>query len=64
MPNFYKTKMCFAFLANQCNKGDKCTYAHGNIEIQTYFNPNYKTSLCINFQLGKCSNVNCKYAHG
>jgi len=48
----YKTEMCKNFVAyNYCEFGDKCSFAHGNYELQSKKNThkNYKTKACKRF---------------
>eukprot|EP00916_Digyalum_oweni_P006777 GHVL01011606.1.p1 GENE.GHVL01011606.1~~GHVL01011606.1.p1 ORF type:complete len:165 (-),score=17.71 GHVL01011606.1:178-672(-) len=59
---FSKTKMC-PFYPDRCFRGQDCNFAHQSLELN--HQPNlHKTSLCRKYQLGKCSDPNCRYAHG
>lgn len=53
------------FKNGTCNRGSKCSFAHGQSELREL--PNYrKTRLCIAYTQGKCNldGKDCKYAHG
>merc|ERR1712025_1195379 len=55
----YKSKLCPSFQRGDCEKGDKCNFAHGSAELR-------KTVLCKNWeQHGSCkSGDQCAFAHG
>eukprot|EP00929_Paragymnodinium_shiwhaense_P094625 TRINITY_DN5531_c0_g1_i2.p1 TRINITY_DN5531_c0_g1~~TRINITY_DN5531_c0_g1_i2.p1 ORF type:complete len:357 (-),score=51.06 TRINITY_DN5531_c0_g1_i2:227-1297(-) len=60
-----KTKMCSFWEAGKCQRGDKCTFAHGRNELSDA--PDLtKTAICQKFKRGECrlrSEV-CQFAHG
>lgn len=58
-----KTKLCKFFLANACQRGDRCTYAHSVKEIRAL--PNLQcTQFCPTALSGiVCSDADCKFAH-
>jgi len=58
-----KTELCKFFLWNDCNKGERCMFAHGVAEIQA--KPDLScTSMCQDFlETGNCSKPNCSFAH-
>lgn len=58
-----KTQMCRFFLANRCDRGDHCAYAHADEEICAL--PDLKcTQLCPMVSRGEfCTDAKCKYAH-
>eukprot|EP00930_Biecheleria_cincta_P023382 TRINITY_DN16908_c0_g1_i1.p1 TRINITY_DN16908_c0_g1~~TRINITY_DN16908_c0_g1_i1.p1 ORF type:complete len:378 (+),score=66.54 TRINITY_DN16908_c0_g1_i1:147-1280(+) len=58
-----KTKMCKFFLANGCDRGVLCAYAHSENEIRSL--PDLKcTQLCPIVSRGElCTDGRCKYAH-
>ena len=39
LPVFFKTRPCSAFAMGSCDKGDRCTYAHGASELRTLGSP-------------------------
>src|SRR3984893_16423031 len=59
----YKTELCKFYIDyNKCNKGDKCTYAHGQHELRSINNVPNKT--CFYYEKGFCRNGNnCKFRH-
>ena len=68
--NFYKTKMCPFYIQvhiltqGRCYKGDKCTYAHSELELSSMPDLS-KTKLCANYPKGLCPYGNkCSFAHG
>eukprot|EP01070_Trichotokara_eunicae_P004826 Trichotokara_eunicae@DN4185_c0_g1_i1.p1 len=60
---FFKTKLCPWNKHGRCDRGDKCQYAHADVEVRSC--PSLtKTSLCpLQASSGKCTNVNCRFAH-
>lgn len=57
--NNYKIKLCNYYKKyNKCNKGDKCTYAHGLEELNRY---NKKILKCKNGL--NCYNKDCDFLH-
>jgi len=60
---FLKTRPCLFYLDKKCKRGDKCTFAHGEVEDA----PNLdKTSICRQWKKGLCtlSSTQCRFAHG
>ena len=44
--------------------GNQCSFAHGLEELRTT-NSFYKTTICLSFMRGECSNGDlCRFAHG
>mmetsp|Transcript_19509 Transcript_19509/g.56756 ORF Transcript_19509/g.56756 Transcript_19509/m.56756 type:complete len:293 (-) Transcript_19509:46-924(-) len=61
---FEKTRFCKFHLRGRCRRGQQCTFAHSDIELQP--RPDYfKTQLCIDyFRTANCSmGAECRYAH-
>lgn len=58
-----KTKMCKFFLANACERGDRCAYAHSRAEVRA--TPDLRcTQFCPTALSGNtCCDTNCKFAH-
>jgi len=65
--NRYKTEMCRPFQENgTCKYGDKCQFAHGNLELRTVSrHPKYKTDLCRTYHsVGFCPyGPRCHFVH-
>jgi hypothetical protein len=62
---FIKTRLCRYFQMSRCYKGDHCSHAHSQQELQE--RPDLrKTALCRAWNsTGSCSNGDdCAYAHG
>merc|ERR1719235_2433696 len=61
---FVKTQLCRFHLKGICCKGESCSYAHSETELQPA--PDLaKTKKCRTLILkGICKNPDCKYAHG
>mmetsp|Transcript_36039 Transcript_36039/g.103599 ORF Transcript_36039/g.103599 Transcript_36039/m.103599 type:complete len:296 (+) Transcript_36039:58-945(+) len=58
-----KTKMCVFHLKGICERGNDCTFAHSDAELQS--SPDlYKTRLCPGYHQGGCDNKDCPFAHG
>jgi len=58
-----KTKMCVYHLKGSCQYGDRCTFAHSCVEMQSV--PDLrKTRLCQAYEQGGCNNKDCGFAHG
>lgn len=60
---FTKTKMCKFYLEGNCTRGRKCTFAHGDEDVDSKPQP-----LCMKLcktliATGRCKNQNCRYAH-
>jgi hypothetical protein len=55
--------MCKFKRLNLCTRGESCTYAHNQSELQPL--PNlYKTKMCFEMSKNKaCTNPSCPYAH-
>lgn len=61
---FLKTKPCSFYAKGKCTRGDQCTFAHGDVELQSLPDLS-KTSLCQDYaEFGVCHNLNCCFAHG
>lgn len=61
---FLKTKPCSFYAKGKCTRGDQCTFAHGDLELQALPDLS-KTSLCQDYaEFGVCHNLNCCFAHG
>lgn len=61
---FLKTKPCSFYAKGKCTRGDQCTFAHGDVELQALPDLS-KTSLCQDYaEFGACHNLNCCFAHG
>eukprot|EP01054_Gregarina_sp_Poly1_P003403 Gregarina_sp_Poly_1__3402@NODE_1986_length_2937_cov_844_697213_g1280_i0_p1_GENE_NODE_1986_length_2937_cov_844_697213_g1280_i0NODE_1986_length_2937_cov_844_697213_g1280_i0_p1_ORF_typecomplete_len325_score27_08zfCCCH/PF00642_24/2_4e08zfCCCH/PF00642_24/0_0018zfCCCH_3/PF15663_5/3e10zf_CCCH_4/PF18345_1/3_5e08zf_CCCH_4/PF18345_1/1_9e02Torus/PF16131_5/0_048Torus/PF16131_5/0_051zfCCCH_4/PF18044_1/1_7e05zfCCCH_4/PF18044_1/1_7e03zfCCCH_4/PF18044_1/2_5e03zfCCCH_2/PF14608_6/0_016zfCCCH_2/PF14608_6/1_5e02zfC len=61
----FKTKRCRFWLENRCSRGDKCTYAHTDVELRCP--PDLtKTKICTRWKRGACDKApdECAYAHG
>lgn len=61
----FKTKRCRFWLENRCSRGDKCTYAHTDVELRCP--PDLtKTKICTRWKRGACEKLpsECAYAHG
>eukprot|EP01057_Protomagalhaensia_wolfi_P004170 Protomagalhaensia_wolfi_Nauph_80__4169@NODE_423_length_2545_cov_454_310056_g61_i1_p1_GENE_NODE_423_length_2545_cov_454_310056_g61_i1NODE_423_length_2545_cov_454_310056_g61_i1_p1_ORF_typecomplete_len211_score18_64zfCCCH/PF00642_24/1_3e08zfCCCH/PF00642_24/0_015zfCCCH_3/PF15663_5/8_5e11zf_CCCH_4/PF18345_1/2e08zf_CCCH_4/PF18345_1/4_2e02zf_CCCH_4/PF18345_1/5e02Torus/PF16131_5/0_019Torus/PF16131_5/0_06zfCCCH_4/PF18044_1/9_9e06zfCCCH_4/PF18044_1/1_6e03zfCCCH_4/PF18044_1/3_3e03zfCCCH_2/PF14608_6/0_0091z len=61
----FKTKRCRFWLENRCSRGDKCTYAHTDVELRCP--PDLtKTKICTRWKRGVCEKTptQCAYAHG
>jgi len=58
-----KTKMCKFYLANKCDRGDECSYAHSQEELR--IPPDLAgTQLCPVILEGRaCKNICCRFAH-
>jgi len=58
-----KTELCKFFMWNDCNKGERCMFAHGLDQLKA--KPDLsRTSMCQDFlQTGNCTNPNCSFAH-
>jgi len=60
---FHKTKLCAFFKKNRCEMGVHCPFAHSQEEFMPA--PDLaKTKLCYSFFCNKCSDPQCKFAHG
>lgn len=61
---FFKTRLCKFFAAGKCDRGSRCTYAHGE-EGKADLPDFYRTRLCPSFlRKGTCVNgTSCAYAH-
>jgi len=62
---FDKTRLCKFYAKGKCKRGQACTFAHGDQEMQPQ--PNFfRTQLCADFvRSGGCkSGLSCSYAHG
>ncbi|CBZ54231.1 putative zinc finger (CCCH type) protein [Neospora caninum Liverpool] len=64
-PQLDKTMICASVKAGKvCSRGAACTFAHWRGELRQTIN-HYKTNMCRNWQLGRCSKPNtCNHAHG
>jgi len=63
-PLLDKTRLCKFFARGKCMRGPACTFAHGNVELET--RPDFfRTQLCPSlFQTGACPlGSACSYAH-
>ncbi|CAK70745.1 unnamed protein product (macronuclear) [Paramecium tetraurelia] len=63
-----KTELCKNFvMTGRCKYGDKCSFAHGQTELQpkTHLHSKYKTKPCKRFfQQGYCPyGIRCQYIH-
>jgi hypothetical protein len=60
---FFKTSMCKYFLENACRKGDLCSHAHSESELQQ--KPVLsKTRMCKQIlRNGNCTDPDCVFAH-
>lgn len=59
----HKTKFCSYYLKGACHYGNDCVFAHTCAELQA--TPDLrKTRTCKAFAEGKCTDVNCSFAHG
>eukprot|EP01055_Gregarina_sp_Pseudo9_P005848 Gregarina_sp_Pseudo_9__5847@NODE_901_length_2074_cov_752_985258_g846_i0_p1_GENE_NODE_901_length_2074_cov_752_985258_g846_i0NODE_901_length_2074_cov_752_985258_g846_i0_p1_ORF_typecomplete_len407_score65_32zfCCCH/PF00642_24/1_9e08zfCCCH/PF00642_24/0_035zfCCCH_3/PF15663_5/1_5e09zf_CCCH_4/PF18345_1/1e07zf_CCCH_4/PF18345_1/2_3e03zf_CCCH_4/PF18345_1/3_2e03zfCCCH_4/PF18044_1/1_6e05zfCCCH_4/PF18044_1/2_2e03zfCCCH_4/PF18044_1/5_9e03Torus/PF16131_5/0_062Torus/PF16131_5/0_27Torus/PF16131_5/6_3e03zfCCCH_2/P len=61
----FKTKRCRFWMENRCSRGDKCTYAHTDVELRCP--PDLtKTKICTRWKRGACDKPpsECAYAHG
>ena len=63
----YKTELCRPYVESGfCKYGDKCQFAHGNLELRTMSrHPKYKTELCRTFHTsGFCPyGPRCHFIH-
>lgn len=60
---FFKTRRCLFHRKGVCVKGDRCTYAHDDLELHP--TPDLvKTRLCQDWLNNKCETPNCRFAHG
>ncbi|CAK8999319.1 unnamed protein product [Durusdinium trenchii] len=59
----WKTRMCEFWKANKCQKGEACSYAHGEADLRP--SPDFeRTSVCPAFlHHGRCDKPHCRYAH-
>jgi len=74
-PRGFKTAMCKFFQMGTCQKGDGCTYAHGEYELQPgsqrlepttgqMVPSGFKTQMCKFHMMGSCQKGEaCTYAH-
>ncbi|CAJ1456229.1 unnamed protein product, partial [Effrenium voratum] len=71
-PSKFKTQICKFYLEGTCFKGDECSYAHGEEQLQANDavagvgpeSPNFKTKICLYYLQGKCFRGEaCSYAH-
>jgi len=61
---FDKTRLCKFYVKGKCKRGQACTFAHGDVEVQPQ--PDFfRTQLCAGFvRSGMCElGSGCKYAH-
>jgi len=61
---FDKTRLCKFYVKGKCKRGQACTFAHGDTEVQPQ--PDFfRTQLCVDFvRSGMCAlGSSCKYAH-
>jgi hypothetical protein len=60
-----KTKFCSFLQQGRCLRGEDCTYAHSQAELESI--PDFsKTTICSQWKHGKClySAEKCRFAHG
>lgn len=60
---FRKTKLCSFFRRGRCTMGGDCLFAHSTEELQEPPNLSH-TKLCYNHFRGRCTDPDCRYAHG
>jgi len=61
---FDKTRLCKFYAKGKCRRGEACTYAHGEVEVQPQ--PDFfRTQFCVDFlRSGACkAGSRCSYAH-
>jgi len=59
-----KTRMCKNWEEGTCTFGDRCSFAHGEIDIEVAKNPMYKTTMCSKVKKGECDRgAKCIFAH-
>lgn len=61
----FKTKRCRFWLESRCTRGERCTYAHTDVELR--IPPDLtKTKICTRWKRGACDKDagECAYAHG
>jgi len=61
---FDKTRLCKFYAKGKCKRGQACTFAHGEVEVQAQ--PDFfRTQLCVDFvRSGACkAGSRCSYAH-
>jgi len=61
---FDKTRLCKFNVKGKCKRGQACTFAHGEVEVQPQ--PDFfRTQLCVDFvRSGACkAGSRCSYAH-
>eukprot|EP00922_Rhytidocystis_sp_ex-Travisia-forbesii_P071438 GHVS01106606.1.p1 GENE.GHVS01106606.1~~GHVS01106606.1.p1 ORF type:complete len:846 (-),score=189.99 GHVS01106606.1:1233-3770(-) len=58
-----KTQLCIFHSRGECNRGDRCSFAHCLNELRE--RPNFKKSkLCYAYRADSCYNPYCNFAHG
>eukprot|EP00922_Rhytidocystis_sp_ex-Travisia-forbesii_P015842 GHVS01023609.1.p1 GENE.GHVS01023609.1~~GHVS01023609.1.p1 ORF type:complete len:266 (+),score=51.96 GHVS01023609.1:243-1040(+) len=58
-----KTQLCIFHSRGECNRGDRCSFAHCLRELRE--RPNFKKSkLCYAYRADNCYNPHCNFAHG
>ncbi|CAJ1456230.1 unnamed protein product, partial [Effrenium voratum] len=66
-PSKFKTQICKFYLEGTCFKGDECSYAHGEDQLQAgpaTGESSFKTKICVYHLQGKCFRGEaCSYAH-
>jgi len=61
---FDKTRLCKFYAKGKCKRGQACTFAHGEVEVQPQ--PDFfRTQFCVDFlRSGACkAGSRCSYAH-
>ncbi|KNA00302.1 hypothetical protein PVNG_06582 [Plasmodium vivax North Korean] len=59
----YKTQLCSFYAKGICARGNKCSWAHGELDVRPM--PKfYKTRMCYTFLSGSyCEASKCTFAH-
>lgn len=59
----YKTRLCNFYMEGACQKGSRCSFAHGHDDLRD--SPDFsRTSVCpALLNIGECRKPDCRYAH-
>merc|ERR1711939_505922 len=58
----YKTQLCKFYLEGKCQRGSRCTYAHGEEELTEVEDGDWRCKKCGNLNFSKrqmCRNIQC-----
>lgn len=60
MENKYKLKLCDFYIKGKCNNKDKCTYAHGEKELNCVFDEKCINDKCDRIHINRDKNIDDK----